>query len=650
MRVLDIPFSAVGDRGAQRNAHRDMWEADLLGRFAGLPTSGLSDNSMTPAEANNAADLRRGAVVAFVARRIYRHLRLSRSCSHRPRTLNVFDEQCFDGVAVTPRRPSHLLFSMCPCIQLVCSEPRIRAADVFEFIHDFVSWFGLPTDLVVVALVYLDKLLRKTECACVMFTSRSWRSIVSVCLMMSSKMWEDYCICSYEVAQFAGFNYSRLLQWELAAMDLLGWDANIPADVFAPYFWAVKQALDEGRDVQEGSITGPLSKHARANLERGLAVQLASDSMIDFSSEDTVGPWWRSLDEMRQLVGNLPEPTCNSFVFVSKLEDRYRLLKSIGRGSFGEVKLVARLEDVSGQPVHAVKLFAHAPKTWLRTFRSLTESFVLSGISGSLRHPNIVRFIEFLVDEHKFVLGREQSIVPIMEALVGPDLFDWLDSRHALMTSSESAWISRWEVLKIISQVASGIAYIHGHKPFLVHRDVKPENLRWASPGSRSEVPHSLPDSDLKLVDFGTVYIEGCQDAMENQIVGTSLYRAPEAQAWPLPLPAPSLDVFSLGMIMFLLCCGRFACEEESGVMANSEVRAMLLQVVPLNIADLASSLVHTEVCKRPSSARLLEHDCFQEFNSERGPNFPGVLPAPTAPIESLRMLSALSQRNPSVI
>jgi len=314
------------------------------------------------------------------------------------------------------------------------------------------------------------------------------------------------------------------------------------------------------------------------------------------------------------------------------------------------VKLVARVEDVSGQHVHAVKLFAHAPKTWLRTFRSLTETFVLSGISGSLRHPNIVRFLEFLIDEQKFVLGREQSIVPIMEALLGPDLFDWLDSRHASMTSSESAWISRWEVLKIVSQVASGLAYIHGHKPFLVHRDVKPENLRWASPGSKSEVLHTLPDSDLKLVDFGTVYVEGCRDAMENQVVGTSLYRAPEAQNWPSPLPAPSLDVFSLGMIMFLLCCGRFAGEEESSVDGNPDVKSMLLHVVPPDIAELASSLLQTDVCKRPSSARLLEHDCFQEISSERVRSFTDVLPSPVAPIESLRMMSATCARMPSVI
>ncbi|CAK0844105.1 unnamed protein product [Prorocentrum cordatum] len=212
-------------------------------------------------------------------------------------------------------------------------------------------------------------------------------------------------------------------------------------------------------------------------------------------------------------------------------------------GSFGEVKLAMREDN---EQMYAVKVFGHAPRSWLRASDLLTESFVLNGVGASLCHPNVVSFLEYVVDESRFLEGREQFVLPVMELLRGPDLFDWLQVRQQRALQGLAPWISRSEAASIALQVASALAYIHGNAPALVHRDVKPENLRWASAAAldakapRLEQSLATGDSDalsagpLKLVDFGTVYVEGYQDALEGLlVVGTPLYMAPEAfQDW----------------------------------------------------------------------------------------------------------------------
>merc|ERR1711988_1367481 len=100
----------------------------------------------------------------------------------------------------------------------------------------------------------------------------------------------------------------------------------------------------------------------------------------------------------------------------------------------------------------------------------------------------------------------------------GPDLFEWLTTQQGNSSSGlvSGSWICEPQAANISKQVASGLAYIHGRTPYLVHRDVKPENLRW------SANPSAHPDADLKLLDFGLVYIGGSIDELQGRRIGTA--------------------------------------------------------------------------------------------------------------------------------
>merc|ERR1719401_2017779 len=90
-------------------------------------------------------------------------------------------------------------------------------------------------------------------------TPQSWRPLLVGCLLLASKVWEDWCICNFEAAHFAEFTAETMFRLELLVLDTLQWNANISAEVFAPYFWAVERVITEGLDDTEVSFDGSMS-------------------------------------------------------------------------------------------------------------------------------------------------------------------------------------------------------------------------------------------------------------------------------------------------------------------------------------------------------------------------------------------------------
>jgi len=271
-------------------------------------------------------------------------------------------------------------------------------------------------------------------------------------------------------------------------------------------------------------------------------------------------------------------------------------------------------------------------------------SLFKSGVACFLRHPNIVQHIEFVVDEG--VGGpAHPRLVPVMEALHGPDLFDWMRARQAAAGSGSARWISQGEVACVARQVLSALKYLHGHTPQVIHRDVKPENLRWAT---RS------PDSDLKLVDFGLAHVAGF-DEQASTWVGTSLYSAPVVLrpatgnliAWAAQPPTPALDMFSLGVVLFLLLAGRYPHAEAAETETPSTFSAPW-HLLPEGVcSDLVRQLLEPDSGKRWTARQAIESRWFTEA---QGPAGDAELPEPSEKVDTLRFFSALSARSKSAL
>src|SRR4029453_15866770 len=68
--------------------------------------------------------------------------------------------------------------------------------------------------------------------------------------------------------------------------------------------------------------------------------------------------------------------------------------------------------------------------------------------------------------------------------------------------------------LDVLRQVCEGLGYAHRHG--IVHRDVKPANIR------------VTPDGEVKIMDFGIAHLQSSNLTKSGLVLGTVHYMAPE--------------------------------------------------------------------------------------------------------------------------
>ena len=134
------------------------------------------------------------------------------------------------------------------------------------------------------------------------------------------------------------------------------------------------------------------------------------------------------------------------------------------------------------------------------------------------------------------MVAEGETLGLVMDYVGGGDLADVIREQGALAPEL---------VVSYGTAIAAGLSAIHAAG--LVHRDVKPANILMDDA--------SAPPAP-RVADFGVARI--CDSAVSTRSTGggagTPLYMSPEA-ADGLPA-APSMDVYSLGAMLYEMCCG----------------------------------------------------------------------------------------------
>lgn len=272
-----------------------------------------------------------------------------------------------------------------------------------------------------------------------------------------------------------------------------------------------------------------------------------------------------------------------------EIEQRYELGRELGRGEFGVTYLAT---DKSTGEVFACKSIS---KKKLRTRVDIEDVRREVEIMKLLpRHPNIVSLKDTYEDDNAVHL--------VMELCEGGELFDRIVARGHY-TERAAAAVTR-TIVEVI-QVC--------HKHGVMHRDLKPENFLF---GNKKE------NAPLKAIDFGLSVIFKPGETF-NEIVGSPYYMAPEVLKRNY---GPEVDVWSAGVILYILLCGvpPFWAETEQGV-AQAIIRSVVdfkrdpWPKVSDSAKDLVKKMLNPDPKQRLSAQEVLDHPWLQ--NAKKAPN-----------------------------
>mmetsp|Transcript_24012 Transcript_24012/g.49902 ORF Transcript_24012/g.49902 Transcript_24012/m.49902 type:complete len:541 (-) Transcript_24012:262-1884(-) len=238
------------------------------------------------------------------------------------------------------------------------------------------------------------------------------------------------------------------------------------------------------------------------------------------------------------------------------LEDFYDLSQAgcsgvLGHGAFSTVRLAVRTSDSLPVAVKSIAKHEALRSRRLRVGRNLEEWEILQKMKG---HEFVIQLLD--------IFETDEEIQLVMEFCRGGELFNAIQRKRNRNHSKRRGQYTEEQAACITSQILRALSDLHAAG--IVHRDVKLENILLASEDENSV--------RVKLCDLGTARsldpvspTDGSQRrqgdispltpgrSRSNSVIGSSYYGAPELTCGSYDT---SVDVYSLGVTLYILLCG----------------------------------------------------------------------------------------------
>ena len=203
------------------------------------------------------------------------------------------------------------------------------------------------------------------------------------------------------------------------------------------------------------------------------------------------------------------------------LQSRYRIVGQLGRGGMGTVYEAIDLR--LGHTVAVKQTQTANPELWKQFER---EARLMAG----LNHPALPRVSDYFTEAHRAFL--------VMQHIDGHDLAETL--------VQQPGPLPKHVVIAWADQLLDALVYLHSHDRQIVHRDIKPHNLKITETGR------------IALLDFGLAKSQGAdceEDETGRSIFGYSPRYAPLEQIQDLGT-TPQSDIYALGATLYHLLTG----------------------------------------------------------------------------------------------
>ncbi|KAF2682409.1 Pkinase-domain-containing protein [Lentithecium fluviatile CBS 122367] len=275
----------------------------------------------------------------------------------------------------------------------------------------------------------------------------------------------------------------------------------------------------------------------------------------------------------------------------------YNIIGELGKGAFATVHQLATKMD--GKLLAAKEL---EKRRFMKNGQLDKKIDNEMKIMASLRHPNIVEFIEYH-DEGDY-------LYIIMEFARHGDLQKYL---------SEHGPIGEDMARPLAQQILSALNYLHRSK--ITHRDIKPDNILIAD----------LNPLHVKISDFGLSKAVKHEETFLKTFCGTLLYCAPEVfpdfqghgtkrrrGTKQYTAYSSSVDIWSFGGVLWFALCGEppfRGIADATGEAMYNNIMATPLDPTPLrkrkiseNCINLLCKMLRTDPATRPTEIECLNH------------------------------------------
>lgn len=262
--------------------------------------------------------------------------------------------------------------------------------------------------------------------------------------------------------------------------------------------------------------------------------------------------------------------------------NRYRLERLLGRGGFSEVWLA---DDTLTSLKVALKVYAPGGGMDEHGVQLFSTEFSLV---FNLNHGNLLKPTYYDTFERMPYLVLPYCRQGSAASLIG-------------QMGEKEAWL-------FLRDIASGLEYLHGQEPPVIHQDIKPDNILMDVSGR-----YLLTDFGISIKARNTLR----KSIMKTEgSVGTLAYMGPERFS-KYPLPIKASDIFSLGATLYELLTGMVPFGEHGGLLLQHGAEIPVLEGEWSDeLKAIIDLCLQKDTWERPSAMEIRIY-CEQYLNGE---------------------------------
>uniref|UniRef100_A0A673YDT5 non-specific serine/threonine protein kinase n=1 Tax=Salmo trutta TaxID=8032 RepID=A0A673YDT5_SALTR len=249
----------------------------------------------------------------------------------------------------------------------------------------------------------------------------------------------------------------------------------------------------------------------------------------------------------------------------------YEIISTLGKGNFAVVKLARHKVTKTQVAIKIIDKTRLNPSNLEKIYREVQ-------IMKLLNHPHIIKLYQ--------VMETKDMLYIVTEYAKNGEMFDYLTSNGRM---------SEDEARKKFGQILTAVDYCHRHH--IVHRDLKTENLLLDA------------NMNIKLADFGFGNFYNAGEPLSTWC-GSPPYAAPEVFEGK-EYEGPQLDIWSLGVVLYVLVCGSLPFDGPSLPALRQRVTEGRFRI-PFFMSEDCENLIRrmlvVDPAKRISVAQIKQH------------------------------------------